>query len=231
MKDSGHRNSTTTIRFRYALALLLLGFGLVGTGCAWLPTGDSTIRVTGQSNQRPAELEGSFDRAYYRAEDQNTVTVVLIQGPVDRPEQAVTLRMFWRPRGTRTPVDPTATNTTVQYLVFAEASAEQGPLREVGVYAGAGFMVLDDDPGDARLSGALREAQLALTDRSDRFNDLLGKSLLRGSFTARRDEQRVAELLGQLQREVSDRLQYPRLVQPSRDDLKPLSLPPAPPAS
>ena len=85
-------------------------------------------------------------------------------------------------------------------------------VREVGVYSGAGFLYLDDTPGSSQLTGSLWQADILLADRSDRFKDLLGQSTLRGSFTARRDDARVGDLLRQLNVKVSDRLGYPRLV-------------------
>ena len=120
--------------------------------------------------------------------------------------------MMWQPKAGLTPVNPDATNATIQYIVFANRRTEEGFYREVGVYSGAGFLHLDSTPGDARLNASLWQADLLLADRSERFKDLLGQSTLRGSFTAERDGVKVQELLKRLNLKVSQRLGYPRLV-------------------
>ena len=86
---------------------------------------------------------------------------------------------------------------TIQYLVFAERG--DGPDdAEVGVYAGAGFLMPSEKPGPAKLSAEVWDANLQLDTRSDRFRDLLGLATLTGSFTATRDDAKVNALLNTL---------------------------------
>lgn len=158
---------------------------------------------------RQIELTGESIRAIYRVEDKNSVTVLLIQGPDDNPRRVAALRMFWKARAGLTPVDRTATNALVRFFEFRDSPAEPGTL---GVYAGAGFMRLHDDPNTARVSGTLWDADLRLTDRSEVFTDRLGRAIVAGSFTADRDDAAVTTLLRDLNQRVSDRLGYPRLV-------------------
>lgn len=188
--------------------LLLLPFG---AGCSAIGMNRSALAVTSRSDPG-TRLQGSFDSAYYAYDGDNAVTVVLVAGPEDNPTQAASIRLFWAARAGRTPIAPEATNATVQYIVFADRRTDAGFFREVGVYGGAGFLFLNTKPGESQLTGSLWEADLLLADRSERFKDLLGQSQLEGSFTARRDEQKVAQLLQLLNARVTDRLGYPRLV-------------------
>lgn len=188
-----------------AFALLLLtAAALGGCGVPFVSTGSE---LTVRSQTHPGRfLAGDFDRAIYRLDDKQAVTVVLLSGPDDAPRQAAVVRMFWKPRAGATPISATATNATVQYLVFPEGG------REVGVYSGAGFVHPSSGLGGDTFRGGLWQANLRLTDRSTGFEDLLGQAMLRGDLAARRDDAAVGDLLRQLHRRVTDRLGYPRLV-------------------
>ncbi|MEM6394388.1 MAG: hypothetical protein AAF797_16600 [Planctomycetota bacterium] len=209
-------NSPRATPARRAAAIFLLATAIaLLPACSLWPTKPSALAISPVGNE-PLRLRGSFDRAFYDFDDQNHVTVLLLAGPEDAPgstpDQAAVLRMLWKPKAGQTPLAPAATNATIHYLIFADANTAAGPLQEVGVYAGAGFLYLEGTPGTARLTGSLWDADLALIDRSDRFNDLLGPSELEGSFTARRDRTRVRTALRKLATETSSRLGYPRLV-------------------
>jgi len=194
----------------WAAALCLLLSPLLA-GCAWFSDPSGAMAVTSQADAS-RRLEGNFDTAYYRYDDKNTLTVVLLDGPEDEPNQAAAIRLLWAPNAGRTPIDSDATNATVQYVVFADRRTAEGYFHEAGIYSGAGYLHLDNTPGGSSLSGDLWQADLLLTDRSERFKDLLGQSRITGSFTARRDDAKVNTLLRQLNIRVTDRLGYPRLV-------------------
>ncbi|MEM9414102.1 MAG: hypothetical protein AAGA29_01325 [Planctomycetota bacterium] len=192
------------------LAVVLVALPLLA-GCSAVGVRSSALAVTSRDDPG-TRLQGDFDTAYYAFDGENAVTVVLVAGPEDEPTQAAAIRLFWTPRAGKTPLSEDATNATVQYLVFADRRTDEGFYREVGVYSGAGFLYLDQTPGSSQLTGSLWQADLLLTDRSERFKDLLGLSRIEGSFTARRDEQRVNDLLHQLNTRATARLGYPRLV-------------------
>jgi len=202
-----------TRRFARAMNTVILAIAamIMLGGCSLLPSQNAALSVTSSGGDR-LRLRGDFDIAYYRYDDADAVTVVLIAGPEDSPTQAATIRLMWNPRAGKTPISDDATNATVQYVVFADRRITEGFYQEVGVYSGAGFMRLGAEPGSSQLTGRLRQADLLLSDRSERFKDLLGQSTLQGSFTARRDEQKVNQLLRQLNTRVTNRLGYPRLV-------------------
>ncbi len=189
---------------------LLLTLALAAIGCTSLgrqPGGQLTLRSAAGST---AALAATFETGYYRYDDQNHVTVLLVDGPADNPAQAVTIRMFWKPRAARTPISTTATNATIHYLIFAGQDN-----REVGVYSGAGFMFPYAEPGQPTLTAAIWDANLRLTDHTAGFHDLLGNAALSGRFTVTRDDVAVEQALHQLRIQLRNRLGYPRLVSDS----------------
>ncbi len=198
---------------RPALLLVCLCGVLASASCTvGNPTG-LTIRGQADPDTGPVKLTGDFDTAYYSDADPNSVTFVLLDGDEVNPTQAAVVRLFWRPRAGRTPLEETATNCTISYLVFApDPDADRRNPGEVGVYAGAGFLMPDRKPGPAELTADMWDASLRLDTRSDRFTDLLGSATLTGSFKARRDPAKVGTLLQQLNRAVAERLGFPRLV-------------------
>jgi len=48
--------------------------------------------------------------------DDDTVKVLMLDGPPDKPKRVVVLSVYWRPRGGLTPVDPNATNALMKYV-------------------------------------------------------------------------------------------------------------------
>lgn len=196
-------------------ALLLLLLSPAFTGCtSWFWTGPSELEIVSQ-NDAALRLQADFNTAVYSYDSSESVTIVLLQGTDDDPIQAAVVRLMWNPKAGYTPINANATNATIQYLVFADAPADElGPDTpgEVGVYSGAGFLYLESDPGDNVLAASLWQADLLIADRSDRFNDLLGQSVLRGSFNAELDPDKVTRLLKDLSTRATTRLGYPRLV-------------------
>ena len=207
------------------LALLLAPLMLTGCGSSWW-TSQSALAVVSQEDNA-LRLRGDFNAAYYVYDSNDAITVVLIEGPEDEPTQAAAIRLLWQPKAGLTPINPDATNATIQYIVFANRRTDEGYYREVGVYSGAGFLYLNSEPGDSSLTASLWQADLLLADRSDRFKDLLGQSTLKGSFTAERNSTKVQQLLQQLNLRVSERLGYPRLVELARSTITAAQLRPA----
>jgi len=207
---------------RLCAALIVAALWLPLAGCgleSWRPAdllgagfGQANLSVTSERFEA-VELSGSFDRAFYRFDDAQTMTVVLIDGQVDAPSQAATIRLLWYPKAGATPVSPTATNATIQYMIFADAVSADAPAGEVGVYNGAGFVYLRGKPGSQRIGAAVWNGQVEPMLGSAGFNDLLGSALIEGSFSAVRDDAQVIELLDRLSIEVSGRLDFPHRVQ------------------
>lgn len=179
------------------------------SGCATLKLGDDGGgKLTLQSHsEKDLVLKGGFDTGIYCADDKNHLIVVLFDGPVDRPTQVLTIRMFWKPRPGRTPIDHTATNASIHYVIFAGEDRE-----EVGIYSGAGFVYPNSQPGRKTLRAGVWQANLRLADASDGFADLLGQSVLKGRFTAQLDELSVDQVLHRINVHIQQRLGYPRSV-------------------
>lgn len=184
-----------------ALAALLLA------GCQlnpWAGAGSTTLTLSPSAAQR---RDARFDTAYYSFDQRNHLTIVLLEGDPEQPTAAATVRMFWRPKTGSTPVDPSATNTTIRYILF-----EQDGRPTAAVYSGAGFLRPHTSRGEETFHGELVESNLRLVDAPEGFNESLGLVNLAGVITARRDDVQTHRTLRRLQQQLSERLGYPRLV-------------------
>jgi len=186
--------------------LALLIFTSLG-GCQVVnPFAGSSLTITPAHDK--ADTTTNFSTAIYSFDQQNHLTIVLIEGPVESPKSAATIRLFWRPKTGATPIDKTATNATIRYILF-----EQQDQSTAAVYSGAGFLNPSTDKSDATFRGKLWQANLRLSDAPEGFKDQLGISEISGHLTAERDDLQTHHLLRQLQQRISQRLGYPRLVQ------------------
>lgn len=193
-----------------AIALLSLLLLLCAPGCS----GGGDISVASQ-NKRNTTLASGFSSGIYRFDSQDQMTVLLFDGPIEKPTQVCTIRLFWKPHAGKTPIDQTATNATIHYVIFAGDNRDH-----VGVYSGAGFVYLKSKPGVSGLRASVWEANLRLTDRNDSFNDLLGPSLLEGGFTALRDDVGVDRAMRAINSQLREQLGYPRMVDAGATDVK-----------
>lgn len=213
--------NTRGTRTLTALSLIITATLAGCSSVPFMPAG-SGLALESQSHAG-RRLTGDFDRAVYSFDDRNTMTLVLLAGPEDQPQQAAVVRMYWQPRAGATPIAGTATNATIQYIVFAGDGEGGDDAGEVGVYSGAGFLFPNSDPGEDSLRAGLWQATVRLSDRSAGFNDLLGKAVLRGDVSARREDALTNDLLRQLNALVSERLGYPRLVEADAPALAPVA--------
>ena len=152
-------------------------------------------------------IEGNFDSGIYSFDDTGNITVLLFDGPVDRPARAMTMRMMWKPRVTRTPLDPDATNATIRYVVFSGDEKTT-----VGLYNGAGYLYPKGRLGSGHLTLSLWQGDLRWSEASDGFEDQLGQVRLRGDFSVHRDDKAMHEALRRLSVRLSRSLGYPQYV-------------------
>lgn len=145
-----------------------------------------------------------FDHAYCVCDGRQSATFVLIEGDEDNPSAAATLRVLWRPEAGNTPIDENASNATLQVMRFGADTVE--------VYAGAGFVFLNDGPDAAHVSAECWSADVALQDATGKRADRLGPAHASGAFRAEQNPGKVADLLLMLSRKTSAALGYPRLV-------------------
>lgn len=190
------------VKARLALACFAVAMLVFLGGCS----GGGEITVTGQALERTS-LRGSFTQGIYRFEDDNHATLLLVEGPIENPTQAATIRFLWSPWPGSTPIDETATNATIQYIIF---TGEGNQL--AGIYTGAGFAYPNDDLGDDSVDVGVWEANLRLTDSTRGFQDLLGQALLRGSIRVHRDDTGVSNGIRRLNVMLRERLGYPRVI-------------------
>ena len=157
-------------------------------------------------------LTGAFENGSYSLVDQNTATLVLLDGPVETATQAVTIRMFWNPNAGRTPIDPTATNATIQYVIFTGD-------KQIGIYSGAGYMYPHNDPGGDKFVASMWQSSIRISDKTDAFYDRLGQAKLEGKFAAQRDDLGFDQVLHKLNARVRERLGRSRMVEAGEIDL------------
>jgi hypothetical protein len=185
-----------------SITALLFGCGSLNP-TAIMHSGGGALSVESLSNEA-VSMRGGFETGLYSFDGKEHITVLLYDGPIDNPTQAVTIRMLWRPQAGRTPIDPTATNATVHYIILGGEA--------VGVYAGAGFLYPGSELGGDSLSAELWDASIRLSDSNASFNDLLGNAMVQGGFRARRDDVAVEQAIRHLNMVIHSRLGYPRMV-------------------
>ncbi len=205
----GERGSLPRISF---FSLFITLTALLLTGCVDHGGANFAIHSVIQPN---TSLRANFTQGIYRFDDKNTMTILLLDGPIENPTQAVTIRLMWAPHAGKTPSGRTATNATIHYVIFA-GSAHQ----EVGLYSGAGFVYPESKPGADTLKAGMWEASLRLTDKTPGFDDRLGQALGNGGLHARRDDGGVDENIRRLDVLVRQKLGYPRMVEGGNENPK-----------
>ena len=108
-------------------------------------------------------------------------------------DQIATIRVFWRPRGGVTTLNPSAVNATFRYVIMTPDA--------IGMYEGAGFVRLLSKTGDARFQARVLDGDLRLTQASASFVDTMGRAHLNGVFTATYDDAKAMDMLLDSQQE------------------------------
>lgn len=201
-------------RHRSATALLCCAAALLTLpACnALLPQGEAVGEL------RPVSLAGeaitvpsTFTTAIYSDQlDSDTSFYVsdrsvdeLISGEFD-VGQVVRIDVLWQPHPGKTPLDRSATNVSIRYVVFADG--------EVGIYEGGGFAITKKSLLSDKVSVAVLDASLRLGESTSGFNDLLGPTQLTGKFTATLDAATARRLHFTLSQRVTDALGETTLV-------------------
>lgn len=188
-------------------------------GCA---SGRQSGNLRAESLGRdPVFLDGDFTTSVYAKLNSTETSFFLTDVPIVdllagniSTGMVVHLDLLWLPSAGATPMDSSATNVSIRYVVFAEG--------EVGIYGGAGFAMPHGTVGEGTVSLSLRDASLTLLDSTDGFLDLLSPARLTGKLTAnldRNQSQRMAWAVNQI---VTNALGYTRLVgsTPPTDGIK-----------
>ncbi|MCH8153337.1 MAG: hypothetical protein IH830_13305 [Planctomycetes bacterium] len=194
---------------RLLIPLILLHFWATAGCGAGQPSGVLRAESLGRES---VVLIGRYVTAFYAQNDSAETTSFflsdlpleqLLSGRVDQG-LVVHLDLLWIPEAGATPMDSSATNATIRYIVIASG--------EVGIYGGAGFAVPHGEPGQNTLTVSLRDASLTLLESTDGFVDLLSPARLTGDFTAVLDSRRARQIHYAVSQLVTDALGRSRLV-------------------
>jgi hypothetical protein len=125
--------------------------------------------------------------------------------------QIVHVDLLWQPLAGRTPMEDTAVNASIRYIIVVN--------HEVGVYGGAGFAVPHGKIGRRSLGVSIQQASLKLMESTPGFVDVLGTAELRGHFKARLDNEATQRIQYAASQLVTNALGKSTYVHgPQRDD-------------
>jgi hypothetical protein len=158
-------------------------------------------------------LDGECGFAYYGDPAAPETSYILASVPLEQMRRGevtdgliIRIDLLWQPAAGKTPMDMSATNVSIQYIVFAGG--------EVGVYGGAGFALPASPPGGRPSTLTLWDASMELLDSTDGFVDLLSPARLTGRFTAHHDAERARQIRHEASTLVSQALGRHRIVKP-----------------
>lgn len=158
-----------------------------GTGCvrtiAGAPGGDFRSQSLAPEG---GSLTATVVTAVYAHDPSGDTVIVLSDRPAEEildsgigDGQLLIIDLLWPPRPGQTPMDPSATNSSLRHLIVADG--------EAGTYAGAGFVRPTGSLGSATAGFRLADSTLRLIGATSGFADPLTPSQLTGSVTARLD--------------------------------------------
>ncbi|HVZ94488.1 MAG TPA: hypothetical protein VG797_08255 [Phycisphaerales bacterium] len=199
-----------TPQHRVRFAHRLLRAGAIALGSAMLAAGGCGIVTTPlrvHSVENGAYLEPHWATAVFRSPDRETVEVFLSDLPAEQLLHAMesgtseaagsvlAINLFMRPKAGQTPIDATACNTTLTYLVFTGTGA--------GFYGGGGFvqptgLFASANSEGAEFSASITGGTLKFIRSRGGFSDQLASAELSGSIRAARDEDLAHEISARL---------------------------------
>jgi len=157
-------------------------------------------------------LDGVCDLAYYGDPTAPETSYIMASVPLEQMRRGevtdgliIHIDLLWLPAAGKTPMDISATNVSIRYVVVAGG--------EVGVYGGAGFALPAGSPGGRSSTLTLWDASMELLDATDGFVDLLSPARLTGRLTAHHDVDRARQIRREASNLVSQALGYNRIVQ------------------
>ncbi len=97
-----------------------------------------------------------------------------------RNGQILHIEMLFPPRPGETPIDPSATNLSLRYIVISDG--------EVGIYEGGGFGYPVGTHQDASMSLRVEPSGLVLAHSTEGFVDLLSPAVIQAVFSGSCDQ-------------------------------------------
>ncbi len=184
------------------------------------PDGVGTMEAR-SLGEEPVALPGDYVEAFYLHDPDSETSFMLSDVPLESLIEGTTtpltpptgqilhLELLWLPKPGATPMDRSATNVSIRYVVMSGG--------EIGIYGGAGFAAPRGKPGKRRLRMTLRDASLTLLDSTEGFRDVLGPTKLTGTFTAVHDPRRCRQLHYAISQIVTNALGRSRFVSVESD--------------
>ena len=179
-------------------------------GCTWTGSTKGAIRAQSLGDD-PVLLQANFKNVYFAYDPNNEPSFILCDVPLNQitsgegtSAQVLHVQLLWDPVAGRTPMESSATNASIRYVVIANG--------EVGVYSGAGFALYSGNLTDKRVTLTLRDASLQLQEATAGFNDLLSPAHMTGTITATRDNDKARQMHRAASQIVTNALGKTRLV-------------------
>ncbi|MGA0174286.1 MAG: hypothetical protein ACO3NL_11685, partial [Phycisphaerales bacterium] len=141
---------------------------------------------------KPVSLELSYIESSYIVQASETSMLfsdVSLQELLEGPPQTGSIlhaQILWGPKPGYTPVDATATNVTIRWIVFSGG--------EVGVYGGAGFCWPRGTLGKGDYAISIEASTLSLIASTAGFVDLASPASITGTFSATFEPERAIRL-------------------------------------
>ncbi len=156
---------------------------------------------------KPVSLELSYIESSYIVQASETSMLfsdVSLQELLEGPPQTGSIlhaQILWGPKPGYTPVDATATNVTIRWIVFSGG--------EVGVYGGAGFCWPRGTLGKGDYSISIEASTLSLIASTAGFVDLASPASITGTFSATFEPERAIRLRQAVSQLVTDAIGRP----------------------
>ncbi len=216
-----HHRPPTPHRRRLALGLTVASTCLSGCGnyftYVFAPDGAS-VQIQGLG-PKPAALTAELPHGSYMvtpseyslyASDLPLETI--LAGGVQNG-QFLHAQLLWIPKPGMTPIDETATNVVLRYVIVSDG--------KVGVYGGAGFAWPRGDLGVSDMSLVVEGSSLALLAANEGFVDPLTPANLTGTFVAPFNEEKTQRFRRGISQIVTDAFEVSRWVDGSKRPISP----------
>jgi hypothetical protein len=180
-------------RFHLAPALLAMACLFAAQGCGLsMPFDDffggstTTMRIA-RVGARPMQMDPNFTTVVAVDDPLVEASIWLTDIPLDalrdgtvQDGQILHVELLFRPRPGYTPLDPTATNLSIRYIVCSRG--------EVGIYQGGGFGYPQGTLEDTSMRISIESASMSLGAHTKGFLDLLTPASLSGTVHGPRND-------------------------------------------
>ncbi len=189
------------------------------TGCAyvdharhWIGDFEATATATriggegGQLHMQVVTAVCTSDPFVHTSLWLSDCSVAELEGGELTDGQILHIEMLFPPRAGETPIDPSATNLSLRYIVVSQG--------EVGLYEGGGFGYPVGGHEDGAMSLRIEPSGITLSESTDGFVDLLSPAELTAVFTGTCDDiagQRLSDAMDQYITNAFGRTMYVRV--------------------